>query len=53
MSKSSRRRKGYINLEIDRTRAKLIERRRLIEVLNRYLKQDEQKLEELISSGRF
>ena len=53
MSKNSRRRKEYSNLEIERTRAKLIERKKLIEVLNRYLKQDEQKLEELISSGRF
>ena len=53
MGKSSKRRKEYINLEIDGTRAKLIERRKLIEVLNRYLKQDEQKLEELISSCRF
>ena len=53
MSKGSRRHKEYINLEIDRTRAKLMERRKLIEVLNRYLKQDEQKLEELIGCGRF
>ena len=38
--------------EIHKAKAKLAERKKLIEVLNRYLKQDEEQLEELISGSR-
>jgi len=50
MGKKSRRHRENIIWEINTTRAKLAERRKLIGVLDRYLKKDEQKLEELISS---
>lgn len=52
MSKNSRREKEQVAWEIYRTKAKLAERKKFIEVLNRYLKQDEEQLEELMSAGR-
>lgn len=52
MSKSSRREREQVAWEIHKAKAKLAERKKLIEVLNRYLKQDEEQLEELISGSR-
>jgi rubrerythrin len=51
MSKRSSREREQVAWEIYRAKAKLVERKKLIEVLNRYLKQDEEQLEELMSSG--
>lgn len=50
MSKRSSREREQVAWEIYRAKAKLAERKKLIEV-NRYLKQDEEQLEELMSSG--
>ena len=52
MSKRSRREREQVAWEIHKAKAKLAERKKLIEVLSRYLKQDEEQLEELMSSGR-
>ena len=52
MSKRSRREREQIAWEIHKVKAKLAERKKLIAVLNRYLKEDKEQLQELISSGR-
>jgi len=52
MSRRSSRERERVVWEIHRAKTKLAERKKLIEVLNRYLKQDEEQLEELMSSGR-
>ena len=51
MSKRLSREREQVVWDILRAKAKLAERKKLIEVLNRYLKQDEEQLEELMSSG--
>jgi len=51
MDKRSRRGKEQVAWEIHKAKAKLAERKKLIEVLNRYIKHDEEQLEELISSS--
>ncbi len=51
MNKRSSREREQVAWEIYRAKAKLAERKKLIEVLNGYLKQDEEQLEELMSSG--
>ncbi len=45
MSKRSRREREQIAWEIHKVKAKLAERKKLIAVLNRYLKEDEEQLQ--------
>jgi len=52
MGESSRREREQVAWEIHKAKAKLAERKKLIEVLNRYLKRDEEQLQELITNGR-
>jgi len=50
MVNSLKRSNEQVAWDIHVTRAKMAERRKVVETLNRYLKQDEKKLESLLSS---
>ncbi len=50
MASKLKRSSEQVAWDIHITRAKMAERRKVVETLNRYLEQDEQKLEELLSS---
>ena len=50
MEKKMKRSSEQVAWDIYITRAKMAERRKVVETLNKYLKKDEQKLEELLSS---
>jgi hypothetical protein len=50
MTQKPKRSSEQVTWDIHITRARMAERRKVVEILNRYLKKDEQKLEELLSS---
>ena len=50
MANRLKRSSEQVAWDIHVTRAKVAERRKVVETLNRYLKQDEKKLGELLSS---